>query len=217
MWSQQPLHNVWSFLKPHLLSISCSGTNDISVTIVASVGLQPQEFLLVKSESGPSHKEGKESQEKEAGHSRLAGGRCNKKGVYIWGCLGQLQDEISAPTGHILRIYIETLPGLSPVSHPHVYTFSTMHGSLKAVSLQTSPIVGMMGTTHLPKTERGSETPATWGQLVGQGAVISSWWVPPPAESHCKYEDKWFKVKTTNDTILTQIKRMLKWLYLYQK
>ena len=63
-----------------------------------------------------SEKEGKEKLKKEAGHSRLAGGRLVSKGTYLRGLSWAATIHGSLPLlARILKVYIEVLTELSHI------------------------------------------------------------------------------------------------------
>ena len=93
--------------------------------------------------------EGTERLEKEAGHSKLVGGRFNKKGNLLISLIlgGYKKRSLNWPS-RILNVYIEALGLVTYV----VQMVSTTHCSLKAVSLKTAPTVGIVGRTYIARS-----------------------------------------------------------------
>lgn len=83
------------------------------------IGLQTQE-LTGWNLKPAHHKEGKDKVKKEAGHSRLVGGKFNKdRNLYARLVLGthKIRRSLYLP-GRILKVYIETLTGFRHIYYP---------------------------------------------------------------------------------------------------
>lgn len=98
--------------------------------------------------------EGKEGQKKEADRFKLVDGRFKQRNSHprlvLGGC--GMSRSLSLPA-RILRVRIEYLMGLSDIHSP-----DHLNHSLKAVSLQSAPIVVTMGRRYLPRMWEGVRT-----------------------------------------------------------
>lgn len=127
---------------------------------------------------------------KEAGHSRLIGGRFNKQGN-LYTRLALVGHKMSrstcactrtSPFPWILEVYIEALTEFSHILSPDGLS-NTLHS--QGCVLEIAPSTGMVGRMYTLETH-----PIAQVQPVGQPKVTSSWW--PPIVKNISKVRGWF-------------------------
>lgn len=97
------------------------------------------------------HREGKKKSNKQAGRSRLLGGRFRHQGNLDTGLVldgYKMSSSLSLPT-RILKVYTVALTGFSQVLSPNGLNSSLLS---QGDVLQTAPSVGMAGRTYISGT-----------------------------------------------------------------
>lgn len=122
-------------------------------TVQGWVGSQPWEIPVVKSETGPICR-GQGVIEERGAHPRLMSGEFNKRGnLQTKLVLGSTRwVDFCPPPIRILKVYKQALMGFCHIPSPE-----GLNGTLPSQGciLETSPSVGMVGGTYVPRTGEG--------------------------------------------------------------
>lgn len=123
-------------------------------------------FVLVH-KLAPVHREGRKGLKKEGNHAQLVGGRIHKPGNLCMRFL--LGDHKSGRSLHLLtrifKVYIQALPGFSPVYHPDGFNTNLLsHGCVPGAASSLGKASGM----QIPRTGLGQEPLIAWVQIMGQ-------------------------------------------------